>query len=345
MKAHALRIGKAMSAALFVLLLVVVGMKNALAQTQVATLQHGDDVSAYYGANAFVEAHTAAQAGDIITLSSGTFTPCDITKAITLRGAGCAVDTVAGTNPTTFGGSIELNVADTTNFLTIEGIMFTNQVSYLTLYNPKFNRCNFTRIGNGYYYMYNAQFVNCIINQFSFGHAKNTVLMNSVVWNPSGISNSSPVVLFNSILADNDLFYHSLSAYNSIIIFYGTSSYNSYFPQSDCSFINCIGINASNTYNTFGAGYTSGCVNYTSYEEAFESFAGEFSLDEPNPFILKDEIATSILGNDGTQVGIYGGYMPYSNRPTYMVLKRCNVANKSTIDGKLSVDIEVVNEE
>ena len=124
MKAKALRIGKAMSAALFVLLLVVVGTKNALAQTQVATLQHGDDVSVYYGTNAFVEAHTAAQTGDIITLSGGSYAPCNITKAITLHGAGCAVDTVANTTPTIFGGDIFLNVADTSNFLTIEGIRF-----------------------------------------------------------------------------------------------------------------------------------------------------------------------------------------------------------------------------
>ena len=222
MKAKALQFGKAMSAALFVLLLVVVGTKNALAQTQVATLQHGDDVSVYYGTNAFVEAHTAAQTGDIITLSSGTFVPCDITKAITLRGAGCAIDTVANTNPTIFGGDINLNVADTANFLTIEGILFTNVVRYCTLNNPKFNRCNFTRIDYHPYSnnMNNAQFVNCIINQFSFSGAPNTVLINSVVWNPSGISNSSPVVLYNSILADSDLQYHLLSAYNSIIIYF-----------------------------------------------------------------------------------------------------------------------------
>ena len=111
MKVRSLQFGKAMSAALFVLLLVILGTKNALAQTQVASLQHGDDVSVYYGGNAFVEAYSVAQTGDIITLSSGTFVPCDITKAITLRGAGCAVDTEAGTNPTLFGGTITLNLS------------------------------------------------------------------------------------------------------------------------------------------------------------------------------------------------------------------------------------------
>ena len=109
---HHLQFGKALSAALFVLLLVAVGTTNALAQTQVATLQHGDDVSAFYGANAFVEAHTAAADGDIVTLSSGTFNaPSQITKAITLRGAGVVSDTVAGTAPTLLPGDVLINVA------------------------------------------------------------------------------------------------------------------------------------------------------------------------------------------------------------------------------------------
>ena len=68
-----------------------------------------------------------------------------------------------------------------------------------------------------------------------------------------------------------------------------------------------------------------------------------FSFDER--YILKEEIATSFLGSDGTEVGIHGGMFPFDTRPSYMVVKKCNVANKSTIDGKLSVDIEVMVEE
>ena len=71
MKTKSLQFGKAMSAALFVLLLVVVGMKNALAQTQVATLQHGEEISVFYGNNAFVQAHNVAVDGDIVTLDIG----------------------------------------------------------------------------------------------------------------------------------------------------------------------------------------------------------------------------------------------------------------------------------
>ena len=132
-------------------------------------------------------------------------------------------------------------------------------------------------------------------------------------------------------------YFGALSAYNSIII----NRDCCLMPSSTCPFVNCIGLNLDNC-PPFGSGYTTGCVTYTSYTEVFATFTGTFDLEEP--FILKNEIATGFLGSDGTQVGIHGGFMPYSNRPSYMVLKRCNVANKSTIDGKLSVEIEVVTE-
>ena len=52
-----------------------------------ATLQSGDNVTPFYGANALVEAHNAAVNGDIITLSPGVFNKVDITKSITIIGS------------------------------------------------------------------------------------------------------------------------------------------------------------------------------------------------------------------------------------------------------------------
>ena len=78
------------------------------------------------------------------------------------------------------------------------------------------------------------------------------------------------------------------------------------------------------------------------FDDVFETFAGTVTYD--NSYELKEEITTSFLGNDGTEVGIYGGMMPYDPRPTYMRMKRCNVAPRSTIDNKLSVEIEVLTD-
>lgn len=336
MKAKALQFGKAMSAALFVLLLVVVGAKNALAQTQVATLQHGEDISVYYGANAFVEAHEAAQTGDIITLSSGTFTPTNITKAITLRGAGCAIDTVTDTQPTIFGDYITLNVTDTENFLTVEGIKFANSMYFETLNNPKFNRCNFSYIGYSYSFsatMNNAQFVNCIINIFQFYYVTNPVFINCVVWSLNSSQSGSTPLFYNSIMRGPTF---AFSAINSIVCY----DCNTVGSNSSCT--NCIGIYQYG--DMFASCNATGCITYSSYEEVFESFTGGSSLSFEQSFALKDEIATGFLGTDGTQVGIYGGTIPYSSRPFYMAPARYNVSNKSNNEGKLNVGIEIITE-
>ena len=334
---------RALYAALFVLLLSVAGMKNAFAQNQVATLQHGDDISVYYGTNAFVAAHDAAVDGDIVTLSSGSFNvPSTITKAITLRGAGVVSDSLAGTAPTIFAQRVTINVSNDSIPFQVEGILFSNEMQHMTMVNPKFTRCSFNKITNYYQTaMSNAQFVNCVIKEVSFGHSYNTTLINSVIWDSKDISQSSTVVFYNSLIRvrSNGSSLEGLSAFNSVFVM--DSDNSNLTPKTTCSFFNCIGIGLG-VSAPFGNGFTSGCTTYSSYEDVFESFTGTFSLEEP--FILKDEIATGFMGSDGTQVGIHGGFMPYSNRPSYMVLKRCNVANKSTIDGKLSVEIEVVTE-
>ena len=325
-----------MSATLFVLLLVAAGTKNALAQTQVATLQHGEDISVFYGQNAFVEAHTSAQTGDIITLSSGTFTPTNITKAITLRGAGCVIDTVTGIYPTIIPNNFQMNVTNNDAFLTIEGIYFSGTVSYGNLNHPKFIKCNIENLSycSGAN-MQNAQFVNCKVKYFDFYYSSNTTLINCVVWTAYGLGNSGRTVnAYNSIIRPENSHASAMNAYNCIIIQGGSGVYT-YGLQGNSSAYNCIGIGN----NALGC-TTFNCLYNRSYSQVFETFTGgNFSFDET--FILKEEIATGFLGNDGTEVGIHGGIMPYSSRPSYMVIEQCNVANRSTIDGKLSVEIEV----
>lgn len=344
MKAKSLQFGKAMSAALFVLLLSVVGMKNALAQTQVATLQHGDDIEVFYGMNAFVEAHTAAADGDIITLSGGTFTPpSSITKAIVLRGAGCYRDSIAGNYVTTISGTINLSIPNDSVSLTIEGVFFSGQVRYTNyaLRHPYFIRCNFNNFRyNGFQSggsgnMYNAQFVNCMISNCELSGSYNTFI-NCVIGSlTQNNSSSGSKVFYNSFVKLSNR-QNNMSVYNCII-----SGSSNYVISDNGIAFNSIGIQLG-TYDIFGSNPQFDCMTVTSYEEVFESFTGTFSFDEP--YILKEDIANGFLGNDGTQVGIHGGLMPYNPRPTYMILNRCNVAGRSTIDGKLSVDIEVITE-
>ena len=68
---------------------------------------------------------------------------------------------------------------------------------------------------------------------------------------------------------------------------------------------------------------------------------GGFTYNDSEKYELTDEAKTKYLGTDGKQIGIYGGSLPYEEDPTTPQITKCNVAAKSTADGKLSVDIEV----
>lgn len=328
--------------AAFVSLLFMAGMTESLAQTQVATLQHGDEITAFYGADAFVQAYNAATVddGDIITLSSGTFVAHDINKAITLRGAGCAADTEAGTIPTVISGEFYLNLHDTiNNHVNIEGILFPNTVKPQVLKSPTFTRCNFKKIDWGGYYniMENAQFVNCLIEEVSsFSRFTNTVMVNCVVWNPKDIPADRRVVAYNSIFGPFTSTINGFTGYNCIIIRENGSN----SPSNTCNFFNCLGVGLDET-EPFGSGLVSNCETYASYAEVFNTFAGEFTFEEE--FLLTAD-AQGFVTTDGTQVGIYGGNMPYSNIPFYMVRKRTTVSNRSNPDGTLNVEIEILDE-
>ena len=335
MKTKSLHFGKAMSAALFVLLLVVVGTKNALAQTLMATLQHNDSITGvFYGQNALVSAHDAADNGDVITLSSGTFISNGISKCVTIHGAGCVYDTLTNVSPTII-SNLEIHADN----VTFEGIRFGNiAISYGSSY-VDFVKCNINNI-YGVHNMVNKmsfQFNNCIINNFSSNKYHGTTIINSIVrftayyhediYNPNNIYNS--VIVF-----DNQLPINNLVAYNSIIAVVSDNN------VSNCAFYNCIGIETGETL-LFEGQTVQNVMEVNSYEDVFETFDGTIIYD--NIYQLKNEIATSFLGHDGTEVGIYGGLKPYRTRPHFMIIRNCNVAGRTTIDNKLSVEIELLD--
>jgi len=341
MKSNTLQLKKALSAALFILLLSVVGTKNALAQNQVATLQHGDSITGvYYGESAFNSAYSAAVNGDIITLSSGTFSCVSISKSITVRGAGCVLDTLTQVVKTQVTGNFFLNIGAANS--SFEGIHFSGTIG-MDASNVSFEKCNIYTISfySGHN-IFNWQFVNCIIKNCSSTasgeySAMGLSFINSVVRfvgyrhtniNYANTFNNS-IVLFN-----NGLYIKNIVAYNSI---FATVSDHT---VSGCTFFNCIGIKTGET-SLFSGQTTTNVMEMNGYEDVFETFTGTVTYN--NNYQLKEDIATSFLGHDGTEVGIYGGVMPYRTRPNYMIIKSCNVAGRTSEDNKLGVEIELLN--
>lgn len=328
--------------------MLVIGA-TAFAQQQMATLNHNDTITVFYGHYALKDAHNAAVAGDIVTLSPGTFEKCDITKPITLRGAGVTIDTIAGTYPTVITGNFKLDIPKHTEYyLVMEGVYMSQYIDINKLYNAKFNRCNIYRLSFGgsiEKIAENVEFVNCLIRDIGIYNRYSstscfTFVNCALYWSGNGYE--VPSTFINSLLIMGISFSRS-TAYNSVI----TRTYNGNDFTQTANAFNSIFIR--NGYSTDILSNTTNNTNvtYNNLNEVFETWHSctnkNFSFDER--YILKEEIATSFLGSDGTEVGIHGGMFPFDTRPSYMVVKKCNVANKSTIDGKLSVDIEVMVEE
>ena len=105
----------------------------AAAQNEIMTvvLQHGSEVSVFTGANAFVNANAEAVDNDVIILSSGTFNVSDITKSISIYGAGFEKDENSNTNVSKINGQLNLGVSggETLANIHLEGISFNAAVN------------------------------------------------------------------------------------------------------------------------------------------------------------------------------------------------------------------------
>lgn len=327
--------------------LAVAFFSSAYAQQQVAVLQRGDSVlGVYYGIDSFKQAMTASDHGDIITLSGGTFNSpifeAPLSKAITIRGAGAVEDTARGILPTIFTGNFHcIDIPATATYhLTVEGVMFVGKfhcgVTHhpRTIQSPEFIRCIFNDNDNYYLSLNNGIYVNCVFKySTSTGRGYNNgTFTNCVLWDGAG--NNGTINLNNCVVRSNGE--SNINAYNTIFFRESSATDNS---SVGSNLYNCvlIGGTLSNVYNS-----TNTVLPADSLSAVFATFTNSSDdINHSTSYALTDSAAANFLGIDGTQVGIYGGVMPFGYVPTYNVIRRCTVAPRSTADGKLSVDIEL----
>lgn len=312
--------------------------------TLVATLSHGENITMYYGSFALRDAMNAAQSGDVINLSGGAFQAINITKAVTLRGTG-----IDDANPTYIINDFTINIPETdTGRLSMEGIRCTGSINFSgVLNNPYFVKSQF----NKFYYNYggpfkNAMFVDCKITGSYSMQANSSSSVQFVNCFVSEFVNNSAdncsASFINCVirLGDNGGYQtYSLKSsqlVNSIIFqTYSSDVISKYLPSSTiCS--NCVAIGYSNLFEDTQA--STGCTTAT-FAEVFKDFTGTYTDEQT--FELTATAKTKYLGTDGSEVGLYGGILPYSSIPSYPQITKMNVANKTTADGKLSVEIEV----
>ena len=202
-------------------------------------------------------------------------------------------------------------------------------------------RCRFKEIGmkkgNN---LQNATFINCrITKNMGCGESGVTIsYVNSIIVEPgsdgsSGDSSYSDYSNCIIIKSPMDNIYNS--TFRNCII-----SGNGWIANN-CSAYNCVwvGEKVGSPFNQVQNNTNTSDL----YDAVFKTFTGKYTDDET--YELTEEAKTKYLGLDGTQVGIYGGAIPYSATPSTPRIVKCDVAPKSSADGKLSIDIEVGDSE
>ena len=322
------------------LVAMMVAITSFAQNTVVASLNHGSDITFFYGSNALIDAVAKAESGDIINLSGGTFKASDITKAITLRGAG-----INSEEPTYIINNFSIDIpADDTNQFTMEGIRCQSTM-YIkgTFDNPHFVKCQFNVIQNWSESdaVTNIMFVNCkILSSIRVGGNNSVFFINSFVTTIEKKQNGS-IISVNSIHNQRDLGSLSQSQWYNCI-FYCTLYSESYLP-ADAVVKNCIYPKYDG--NNYAYDIFRGMVSHPGtamfiFDETFKTFTGRNYTDEET-FELTETAKTTFLGTDGTEIGLHGGPQPYTYTLSYPLISTMTVDNQTDTDGKLGVTIEV----
>lgn len=307
--------------------------------------------------------------------------PSSWTKAVTLRGAGCYEGADNSREVTYIATAhFYLTIpADIVTPIVIEGVSFKSySFNYSSgVNNSTFLKCHFT----GYLdeIRGNANFYNCVLEKyltFCNTPSTNVKFYNCYVNDPTGTGDAKSVKFTNCVLRfsreiDSSREYRicdlEYATYHNCIFVGKIKSDNNRKPSEinipkNCAAYNCLSCYCAYTpaidtdtetkdavydYNIFdNMGNTTnkylenGKALEDAIKSAFKMYNGTdaFSFDEL--YELTDEAKAKYLGSDGTQVGLYGG-MGFDLVPSTLQITKCEVAPRSTKDGKLSVKIEV----
>lgn len=308
---------------ILLLLAIFLASVASYAQQATATLNHNDIITTFYGIDALQQAWGKAKNGDVINLSSGYFYAPKISKPsgfiITVIGAGMASDTINNILPT----RIEKQWSGDTDTLILRNLDIYQL--YSTAKNINAEKCRIRDFYSSREVSYTL--IGCIaeVEVIRRLNAVNSVV--TVTSYTSGLSES---------FFDNCVIYPTTSLErstinNSIIIDVNTSefAFSTYNTTNNTLYV------GAESY-PFGGCIAGNCWTITGDEN---------TIFKTPMYQLNDEFKDKYIGNDGKEIGIYGGTCPFTVAPHIYQILKCDVAPKTTPDGKLSVHIEVMSAE
>ena len=297
--------------------------------TLVASLSHGNDITYYYGPTALKQAMDAAESGDIINLSGGIFEATDIAKAVTLRGAGIAND-----NPTYINGEFAISIPSTiTKQFIIEGIICRDQVSMTgTFINPYFVKSQIQKIilAESSDAIQNITVVNCKLPEGIYLKGTSSFyLINSLVGDISREESATgaTITAANCVLRTyvGGKRFDNSQVYNCIFV---APEYTTGILSETCNATNCTSTGSKYANDIFKEAVSTNCPQVD----------GTVFKDEVD-YELNDAVKETLKGNDGSQMGMYGGLKPYDPKPSYPLISSMK-SQQTNEDGKLNVEVK-----
>jgi len=297
---------------------------------QMATLQHGEQMTAYYGPEAFIQAMAGAQQGDLISLSAGTFYSAKVDKAVTIQGAGYVQDAANGRYRTVIEGDLDVEVPAGQTGFCLEGVYSNNtlrfrDIAQFEVKKLRIRSVDFWDWNNNEQQGTNGLFDQCRIETLQLRNSQNILVQNSLCYvidssNQATVSVRNCTVLYATSCSANIT--------NSIIA----------WPNGGTSFYNNVTCGEINSQVQDG---NKRIENWDTYLGIFTNPSRADSFNDDYDYRLTAAAASQYLGNDGTQVGMYGGAKPFTDVPTNPQITQKEVAPQSDANGKLQVKFTI----
>lgn len=320
------------------------------AQQSSAMLQHAGQSQYFHGVDAFEKAVAAAQPKDVIILSAGSFTLPDEIRVnnLTIKGVGCMPKDSTDVNYTL--------LATTRNFcfncdsLVMEGCEINPNSSMIYVANKghRFSKCKLNRMELGRYNTLNASevyFTNCIFDSFvksSVGMVVSSIYFENCIVRPGNLYGGPYYFNHCFLISGNDEFYMSTSTseIKNSICYYTTNNDYKVFNESNkvvCSNNIIIAIYYDNGANM--------APNVVIHPDNISTIFKDYKEDDyyGTPLQLTDEAKAKYIGSDDTEIGIYGGFFPYTTKVTYPTIFG-KLISHNVKDGILKVKVSFGNE-
>lgn len=319
---------------------------------RIAALHSSNGVSMFQDVNPLADAYNAAQNGDTIYLSGGSFAPPPLfNKGLRIIGAGYHPDTTQATLPTHI--SSHVTYGDSASYLYFEGLRIQGNVQksqssaaeFITFKRVYFDGTFYLIHGTDSTKSSQMSVMECIIagNNLQLNYLVNSLFTNCIITNK--VNNSTSNNFSNNIFLSYNTSCYSTSSH--LIRYCDYNTFNNNVIVTSClastgvignTFMNNVFVSSSPGYGS--SPIVSG--NYTDVPQGdiYVNQTGN-TFDFSHDYHLK--FPQTYTGTDGTQAGIYGGYFPFKAKgvPSNPHISTKTISPATDQNGNLQININV----